>query len=148
MRRGRFIASALAAAVSVATIAACGGDDNKDTANTQTTQTTQTTPAGGGGAAAKSVTVRMVEFAFEPSDVTIKRGGTLNVENAGKISHNLTIEQGPDGKTETKKLAGTSTFLPPKSEKLTADVAPGKHAMACTVPGHREQGMVGTITVE
>jgi plastocyanin len=148
MRRGTFIVSALAA-LSVATIAACGGGDgDDDTANTQTTQTTQTAPAGGGGAAARSVTVRMVEFAFEPSDVTIKRGGTLNVENAGKISHNLTIEQGPDGKTETKKLAGTSTFLPPKSEKLTADVAPGKHAMTCTVPGHREQGMVGTITVE
>jgi plastocyanin len=147
MRRGSFIASALAAALSVATIAACGGDDDQETARTET-QTTQTAPAGGGDAAARSATVRMAEFSFEPSDVTIRRGGTLDVENAGKISHNLTIEQGPDGKTETRKLAGTSDFLPPKSEKLTVDVAPGRHAMVCTVPGHREQGMIGTITVE
>jgi plastocyanin len=150
MRTNRFISLTTAGVLSVALIAGCGGDDNKDKTNTQTTPTTQeTTPTtGGGGTASKSVTVKMQEYSFGPSDVTIARGGTITVENAGKISHNLTIEQGPDPKQETKKLAGTSTFLPGKSEKLTVNLKPGKYAMACTVPGHREQGMVGTITVK
>jgi plastocyanin len=90
----------------------------------------------------------MDEYSFDPEDATVKRGASITVENDGQIAHNLTIEEGPDPKKESKKLAGTSTFLGGKSEKLEVDVQPGKHAMVCTVAGHRELGMIGTITVE
>jgi plastocyanin len=149
MRKTRFIALVVAAVLPIALIGGCGGDDDDEQA--ADTQTQRTTPAGdqgaAGGAGSRSLTVRMNEYAFEPSDVTIARGGTVTVENAGKISHNLTVEQGPDPKKETKKLAGTSSFLPPKSEKLSVDLKPGKYAMVCTVPGHRQLGMVGSVTV-
>ena len=132
--------------------AGCGGDDNEDNASTtetnatQTTQTkTQTTAGGGGG---KAVTVAMDEYSFDPDSPTIDKGGTITVENEGKISHNLTIEQGSDPEKATKKLQGTSTFLPGKNEKLKVDLAPGRYAMVCTVPGHRELGMAGTVTVK
>jgi plastocyanin len=122
----------------------CGGDDNNDnnaaTTNTTTTNTT-TQPAkttGGGGA----TTVSMKEYEFDPSDVSATQGSTVTVENKGNIAHNLTVEKG------SKKVAGTSTFLGGKSEKLKVSVKPGKYTMLCTVPGHEQLGMKGTFTVK
>jgi plastocyanin len=120
--------------------AGCGGDDG---GGDTTTPTQATEPAGG----AETTTVKMDEYSFDPEDASVKRGDTIEVTNDGAIAHNLTIEQGPDPKEKTKKLAGTSTFLPDKSERLELDVEPGKYAMVCTVSGHRELGMTGTITV-
>jgi plastocyanin len=119
--------------------AGCGGDDGGG----DTTPTQATEPAGG----AETTTVKMDEYSFDPEDASVKRGDTIEVTSDGAIAHNLTIEQGPDPKEKTKKLAGTSTFLPDKSERLEVDVEPGKYAMVCTVSGHRELGMTGTITV-
>ena len=133
--------------------AGCGGDDNNDNASTTDTTSTQTTTkstttTGGGAAGTKAVTVAMDEYSFKPDAISVSKGGTITAENKGNLAHNLTIEQGPDPKKATKKLEGTSTFLGGKSEKLKVDLAPGKYAMACTVPGHRELGMAGTVTVK
>lgn len=129
--------------------AGCGGDDNKDNASTTETNTTETTATTGNGAAgAKAVTVTMDEYSFTPDSVSIAKGGTITAANKGNLAHDLTIEKGPDPKKETEKLAGTSTFLGGKSEKLKVDLSPGKYAMACRVPGHRELGMTGTVTVK
>jgi plastocyanin len=122
----------------------CGGDDNKNAATTTSDTTTQPAQQAGG----QTVTVAMDEFSFDPDKVAINRGGTIVAKNVGAAAHNLTIEQGPDPKKKTKKLAGTSTFLPGKSEKVKVDLGPGKYAMACTVAGHREAGMVGRVTVK
>ena len=121
----------------------CGGgnDNNAATTNTTTTNTTSTQPAkstGGGG----TKTVSLKEYQFTPSDVTTKQGSTITVENKGNIAHNLTVEQG------SKKVAGTSTFLGGKSEKLKVSLKPGKYKMLCTVPGHEQLGMKGTFTVK
>jgi plastocyanin len=123
--------------LAVALGAGCGGDDDDNEAATTNT-TTQPAESGGGGAK----TVSMKEYEFDPSDVTVKKGDTVTVENKGNIAHNLTVERG------SKKVAGTSTFLGGKSEKLTVDVTPGKYQMVCTVPGHEQLGMKGTFTVE
>jgi plastocyanin len=132
-----------------------GGDDNKNasttTDTTATTNTTSTTkaqknaPSGGG---AKETKVKLDEYSFDPDKVVIKKGGTIEAENEGAIAHNLTIEKGPDPKKQSAKLAGTRTFLPGNQEGLKVDLDPGKYAMVCTVAGHRDLGMVGTITVK
>lgn len=119
--------------------AGCGGDDGGG----DTTTPTQATEPGG----AETTTVKMDEYSFDPEDAAVKRGSTIEVTNDGAIEHNLTIERGPDPKEKSTKLAGTSTFLPNKSEDLEVDLKPGKYAMVCTVSGHRELGMTGTITV-
>lgn len=120
--------------------AGCGGDDDSKPATTPA-QTTPTEPA-------ETKSVKMDEYTFSPSDVVVSRGDSITVENDGQIVHNLNVEKGPDPKKKTEKLAGTSTFAPGKSEKLTVDLAPGKYAMVCTVTGHRELGMTGTVTVK
>ena len=124
--------------------AGCGGGNNSST--TSSTPTT-TQPATSGGAP-QTTTVGLNEYSFKPDNVTIKQGGTVQAKNEGAIAHNLTIEQGSDPTKKTKKLAGTSTFLPNKSEKLTVNLTPGKYAMICTVAGHQQLGMRGTVTVK
>ena len=48
----------------------------------------------------------------------------------------------------SKELAATPDVRPGDSAELTVDLDPGAYALVCTVPGHREQGMIGTIKVE
>jgi plastocyanin len=95
----------------------------------------------------ETVEVAMSEYEFSPSDPSVERGTALTVTNEGRIAHNLTIERGPDPTQRSERLAGTSTFGQRQSEKLRVDLKPGRYALVCTVPGHRQLGMVGTITV-
>jgi plastocyanin len=92
-------------------------------------------------------TVVMTDYEFHPRDVRVRRGQTLTVLNEGGIAHNLKVERGPNPRQETDELAGTSSFLKGDSERLRLDLPPGRYVMVCTVPGHREIGMTGTITV-
>jgi uncharacterized cupredoxin-like copper-binding protein len=137
--------SILVVALALALSAGCGGDDNKsDTSNTTTTPGA----TAGGKESAGTTTVDLDEYSIAPSSLTVSKGDKLTVKNVGNIAHNLTIEQGPDPKKKSKELEATSTFLGGKSEDLTVDLKPGKYALACTVSGHRELGMTGTITVK
>jgi plastocyanin len=101
----------------------------------------------GARVAGAAVTVVMTDYAYDPQDVAVERGGVIAVTNEGGIAHNLTIEKGPDQRRDTEDLAGTSSFLKGKTEILDVDLPPGRYAMVCTVPGHRELGMVGTLRV-
>lgn len=99
------------------------------------------TPAPGGPS------IVMSDYAFDPRNLTVDRGAEVRVTNEGQIAHNLKIERGPDPTEETEELAGTDTFLPGDSETLAVDLAAGRYVMVCTVPGHRELGMTGKLTV-
>jgi plastocyanin len=90
-------------------------------------------------------TVAMTEYEFTPRAITVPGGTELTVRNDGQIAHNLTIKTSPGS---SKKLAGTDSFLGGKSETLKVDLSPGRYAMVCTVPGHEQLGMVGSIRVK
>lgn len=149
MKLLRILALLLVAFV-VALGTGCGGDNGGGDTTSATTPDTpaETTTEPADSATAQSISVAMDEFSFDPKDATVKKGGTIEVTNEGAVAHNLTIEQGPDPTEKTRKLAGTSTFLGGKSEDLSVNIDPGKYAMVCTVSGHRDSGMVGTITVK
>ena len=144
------ILALLAVTLVVAIGAGCGDENGGDTTSATTGTATDTTETGtnttgeGGG----TTPVSMDEFSFDPKDLSVSSGDTLEVKNDGAVAHNLTIEQGSDPNEKSGKLAGTSTFQGGESEDLTVDLDPGKYAMACTVSGHRDAGMVGTITVK
>jgi manganese oxidase len=95
--------------------------------------------AGGEVAEAASVAVELTEFAIAPGDISIPAGGTLEVTNAGAVPHDLEVV---DAGLKTAMLAGG------ESESLSlADLAPGTYTVRCTVAGHEQGGMVGTLTV-
>ena len=76
---------------------------------------------------------------FEIPDTSVATGGSLHVTNAGATTHNLKIE-GPDLLTDDL-ATGASAHLE------LAGVAAGTYTMFCTIPGHRESGMQGDLTV-
>jgi plastocyanin len=89
--------------------------------------------------------VVMTEYEFTPRNATVKSGAALTVRNDGEIAHNLTIEP---SRSSGEKLIGTDSFLGGRSEKLKVDIPAGRYAMVCTVPGHLQLGMAGTLRVE
>lgn len=122
------LAAALAC-LAPALIAGCGGDD------------------GSAPVARGPNTVVMTDYAYHPRELRVRRGQTVTVVNEGGIAHNLTIERGPNPRAKTDRLAGTDSFLKGDTEQLRVDLTPGRYVMVCTVPGHRELGMVGALMV-
>jgi plastocyanin len=85
----------------------------------------------------------MTEYQLNPRDASVKRGTELTVRNEGQIAHDLTVERSDSG----KKLAGTDSFLGGRSKTLKVDLPPGRYKIVCTVPGHEQLGMVGTLRI-
>jgi plastocyanin len=111
--------------IPLATVAGCGGSDEPSR------------PPGPNE-------VVMTEYEFTPREATVKRGAELTVRNDGQIAHNLTIERSA---SSGQKLAGTDSFLGGRSKTLKVDLSPGRYAIVCTVPGHQQLGMAGTLRV-
>ena len=67
---------------------------------------------------------------------------TVDFKNPQSLTHDVAIEDSSGkevGKTELICEGETST---------TVDLKPGTYTYYCTVPGHREAGMEGTLTVK
>lgn len=80
---------------------------------------------------------------FDPSSLKAKSGSvTLDYNNPSPVEHNVALEQDGEllGEGELVTDGDTST--------ATADLAPGEYVYYCTVPGHRESGMEGALSVE
>src|SRR4029077_11657586 len=81
--------------------------------------------------------------AFDKASLTSKAGkGTIDFENPATLEHDVAIE-GPEG----KELA-VSALIGKGKTSVSADLAAGAYTFFCTVPGHREAGMEGTLTVK
>ncbi len=96
-------------------------------------------------AAATPPTVQITaeEFRFTPKDVTIRPGEVIfSVKNEGAIEHNFVIEDAAG-----KKVAGIASILPEKTDQLRVAPRAGRYTMLCDLPGHKDAGMQGTLTV-
>jgi plastocyanin len=58
------------------------------------------------------------------------------------VAHNFTIQQGSSGPA----IGATPTFQG-GTKTLSVKLQPGTYTFYCSVPGHRQAGMVGTLTV-
>jgi uncharacterized cupredoxin-like copper-binding protein len=113
------------------------------TTTTQTTQTTTTTrttttstvPVGN---AQTTVTVNMVDYAFQLSQSSIPSGQvTFVIHNKGNEVHNFAILGGKAG----------AQIAPGATETWTVALPPGTYNYQCDVPFHVDKGMVGQFTV-
>ena len=66
---------------------------------------------------------------------------TVRLTNDSTVEHNVTIAQG------SKTLGATKTITK-STDALALEVAAGDYVFFCSVAGHRESGMEGTLTVE
>lgn len=138
---------ALLAVVALASLglAACGGDDDDDGGDTtEAATTTEATTAGGGAGGTLDISAAADgSLAFDQKELSTSAGSvTVNFDNPAPLSHDVEIESADGeevGKTDLIAEGTTST---------TVDLAPGEYVFYCTVPGHREGGMEGTLTVK
>ena len=105
-----------------------------------TAQQTPTTPSPSGETVVFTVTAS--DFSFDPSQLNVKPGQpvTVNFKNRGAVVHTFTI---PD-------LGLNTGPIQPGSDRTVAFNAPtqaGSHEFLCTIAGHADQGMKGTITI-
>jgi plastocyanin len=79
---------------------------------------------------------------FQFKDATATAGSvTVESKNDESIGHNIAVEgNGVDEQGQVVQGGGTS--------KITVDLKPGNYTFYCSVPGHREGGMEGKLTVK
>jgi plastocyanin len=93
-------------------------------------------------AAGRAVKVVEVDYKIRLPATTLKAGTyNFDVQNEGKVPHNLTIE-GPGEKARTPDISAGG------GEVLTVELKPGSYDFYCSIPGHRELGMEQKVTVD
>jgi plastocyanin len=81
------------------------------------------------------------QIAFDTTTLTSKPGKvTIDFDNPSALEHDVAIEQNGE------QIAISETIAKGKTS-VSADLAPGTYTFLCTVPGHAEAGMEGTLTV-
>jgi plastocyanin len=80
-------------------------------------------------------------LSYDTKQLNAKAGTvTITMTNMSPLEHNVTVAQG------SKVLGATPTFKG-GSRTLTLKLKPGKYVFYCSVPGHRQAGMEGTLNV-
>jgi plastocyanin len=140
------------AALAVLGLAACGSssNDNSTTAASTPASTTpaSTTPAAGGGGAGGGSTVDIStpsggSLVFDQKSATAKAGSvTINFDNKQPLQHDVAVAD------SSGKVLGQTDLVSSGTANATVDLQPGTYTFYCTVPGHKEAGMEGTLTVK
>jgi uncharacterized cupredoxin-like copper-binding protein len=100
------------------------------------------------------------EFTFQPANVTLQRGQRVRIqlENTGQQTHDINSEI-PASNVVERSAGGHTHTTPPADVHVIVDrgrtatliftpTQAGTFDFWCSLPGHREAGMVGKFTVE
>jgi plastocyanin len=81
------------------------------------------------------------QLSYNTKQLAAKAGKvTITMANMSPLEHNVTVAKG------STVLGATPTFQG-GSRTLTLSLKPGTYTFYCSVPGHRQAGMEGTLTV-
>jgi plastocyanin len=84
------------------------------------------------------------QLAYVTSKASATAGSvTIEMPNMSGVSHNIAIEQGTGG-----SVLAASKFVTKGTASVTVSLKPGTYTYFCQAPGHRQAGMLGTITVK
>jgi len=145
------LASLLVLALAAFALVACGSDDNSDSTQATTdansgTAAESTEKAGGkegGGSTVDLEADPNGELAYTTDSATAEAGKvTIDFKNPQGLTHDVAIED------ESGEEVGKTELIGEGETSETVNLKPGEYTFYCTVPGHREAGMEGTLTVE
>jgi plastocyanin len=140
--RGHTLIGVLALPVLALAIAACGGNSNESAAGTTTTTTSATTaPSGSGPTTLKLEADPSGALMFDKTTLEAPAGEvTITMTNPSPVAHDIALEgNGVDVTGKVVTDGGTST--------VSANLGPGTYTFYCSVDGHEDAGMKGTLTV-
>ena len=123
-------------------VAACGGDDDDSAEEPAAEDTTTHEDTTDGGGTHLTLTADPDGgLSFDQTELTAAAGEvTIELVNDSGVPHNVEVEG--DGVEEV------SDTISEGSTELTLTLEPGEYEFYCAIPGHREGGMEGTLTVE
>ena len=163
-RRSTLVISMLAFVAALVVLAGCGSSSSSSssssaaaetptasTASTpaETTSSTASTPASGESSSAGATSDVSLEanpegqLEYNTKSLTAKAGKvTVNFKNMSSLMHNVTVES-----SSGSQVGATPTFSG-STKSVTLNLKPGTYKFFCSVPGHRQAGMEGTLTVK
>jgi len=114
-------------------VAACGGGAPAKA------PTASQPVASAGQPSATTISVGATEFAFDPATIVIPASGgaTVSIVNKGTVEHDITVD------ALTVKIYAK----PGETVSGTVTGKAGSYEFYCSIPGHKQAGMVGTLTV-
>jgi plastocyanin len=147
------VAALLALALASVALVACGSSssDSNSTTTTSGGESTSGATSGGGkeeSSGGSSSTVKFEadpggELAYTTTKATAKAGQvTVDFNNPQALTHDVQIED-----AQGKEVGGTE-LIASGEDSTTVELKPGTYTYFCSVPGHREAGMEGTLTVK
>ncbi len=129
---------------STTTTAAGGGSGTENSSEANGGVNEENSSAGGGSAS----TVKFEadpngQLAYTTTSATAKAGEvTIDFKNPQSLTHDVAIE------SSSGEEVGKTELVADGSDSTTVDLKPGTYTFYCSVPGHREAGMEGTLTVK
>ena len=118
-------------------LAACGGDD-------ETTSASSTEDANPTTDAVDVAAVPDGSFADEEKELDAAAGAlTANFTNPAPIAHDFCVED-----SDGEELGCSELIADGDTDVAQFEVEAGEYTYYCSVAGHREGGMEGTLTVE
>ena len=149
------LAAAAVFVIGAVVIAGCGSSSSPSTGSSGTAPSTTaaTTTSGGtttaaatstgGGASIALQADPGGQLAFVEKTLTAPAGkSTIELTNASSVPHSVEVEGGG------KDFGPSTTVSGGAKVTLTIDLPAGTFQYFCAVPGHKEAGMVGTLTVK
>jgi plastocyanin len=145
------VAALLALALVSAALVACGDDDGgtttTETGGGEATNGAATGGGGGGGGGASTVQIEADPsggLAYTAEEASAKAGDvTVAFNNPAPVGHDVRFED-----SGGKDLGGTEVITESEETAVLKGLKPGEYAFYCSVPGHREAGMEGTLNVQ
>jgi uncharacterized cupredoxin-like copper-binding protein len=138
---------AVGAAALATAVAGCGGGGSKSNSGTtpagaQPQPGAPATSSAGGGHTLRIKADPSGQLKFNVSALQASAGKVrIVMANPSQLSHSVAIEgNGVNAAGQVVGPGGTST--------VSANLKPGTYTFFCTVPGHRQAGMQGTLTVK
>jgi plastocyanin len=133
-------------------LAGCGGSgSSSSTTSSAPAQPATTSSTAASTPASAASTGGAINLAADPSgalkfnttSLTAKAGKvTVDFTNSSPLAHNVTIAS-----SSGAVLGATPTFQG-GTKSLTLNLKPGTYTFYCSVPGHRQAGMQGTLVVK
>lgn len=142
--------TALFAAIVVATMAFAivKSEDEQNKRNEELAKENQeaagttTAPAGGATSTVDLSTPAGTTLAYNQKDVSTKAGNVaIDFDNVQVIEHDVAVAD------SSGKVLGQTALVASGTANATVSLQSGTYTFYCTVPGHREAGMQGTLTV-